>query len=250
MINQEIVDLTHNGVCAIGMLTVPLSVWNKDPRAHPFQVVGSGFLVRDTIVMTNRHVIRDLLLLAEASYIPDEQLFISFIAPHGGRHILNTVRMIREGLEIEIEGVDIAFIEFQREPVEHFEMIHPLLVLESGELMVTEEVFLCGYPYGNLLLEKDDEVYRWGPVIQQGYISGLSPFSKTVEHDEILLDVRTAEGMSGSPICRVDTGEVIGIHYAGVRDSTRITTTAYGIPLNQDKVERWLDYWSTLVTIE
>ncbi len=243
MIDQAIVDRTHNGVCAVGMLTVPLTVWNKDPHAHPFQVVGSGFLVRDTTAITNRHVIHDLLDLAEASYIPDEQLFISFIAPFGGRRVLNTVRMIRQGLEIEVGDVDIAFIEFQRNPADHFEMIHPLPILESGELRVTEEVFLCGYPYGNLLLEKEDEVYRWGPVIQQGYISGLSPFSKTDDPDEILLDVRTAKGMSGSPICRVDSGDVIGIHYAGVRDATRITTTAYGIPLNQDSVQRWLAEW-------
>jgi S1-C subfamily serine protease len=77
--------------------------------------------------------------------------------------------------------------------------------------------------------------FRWGPVVQQGYISAISPFDSSEIPEEILLDVRTAKGMSGAPVFRPHNGEVIGIHYAVIE-----ATTAFGIPLTQGMVESGL----------
>jgi S1-C subfamily serine protease len=235
-----LVDRIHNSVCAIGYLPIPLKEWKAKAASHPFKVVGSGFLVRATTVMTNRHVIRDLLVAAEADYIPDDQLFISFIAPIGHGKVLNTVRMVRRRVGILGTDADIGFIEFKREPAEHFEHIHPLAIDETGELQVTEEVYVCGYPHGNRLMEKDGEIYRLGPVMQHGYISGLSPFGRATHPDEILLDVRTARGMSGSPVFRPGTGAVIGIHNEAIGSSVGVSTTAFAIPLRRAPVIDWL----------
>lgn len=49
--------------------------------------------------------------------------------------------------------------------------------------------------------------------------------------EEILLDVRTAGGMSGAPIFRLETGDVTGVHYAGIE-----ATTTFGIPVTSDMV--------------
>ena len=53
--------------------------------------------------------------------------------------------------------------------------------------------------------------------------------------DEILLDVRTAGGMSGTPIFRPSSGEVIGIHHSGWE-----TTTALGQSIYRDRLASWL----------
>ena len=70
---------------------------------------------------------------------------------------------------------------------------------------------------------------RW---YMEGHISAVSPFDTTGVPDEILLDVRTAPGMSGAPIFRPASGRVIGVHYAGIE-----ATTAFGIPLSNAIVE-------------
>lgn len=109
-----------------------------------FKVVGTGFLVRDTTVITNGHVINDLRTEQGKEHIPDAQLFLSFVVPR------------RNG------PLGIAF----------------------------------GYPHGSSLSEKDGRL-RWGPVLQQGWVSGVSPYEGSGAVDEILLNLRAEEGMSG-----------------------------------------------------
>src|SRR3990172_11165111 len=240
MLSQDLLDRLHNGVCAIGYLPIPLKQWEKQAANHPFNVIGSGFLVRDTTIMTNRHVIRDLVEAADADYIPADQLFVSFIESISDRRVLNTVRMVRRRVGVHGTNADVGFIEFKREPAEQFSKIAPLAIDESGHLRVTEEVYVCGYPHGNRLMEKDGEIYRLGPVMQHGYISGLSPFGRATHPDEILLDVRTARGMSGSPVFRPGTGAVIGIHNEAIGSSVGVSTTAFAIPLRRAPVIDWL----------
>ena len=92
------------------------------------------------------------------------------------------------------------------------------------------------------MLKRGHKIYRWGPVFQQGSISAISPFDGTLEPDEILLDVRTAGGMSGAPIFRPSNAEVIGIHYAGWE-----ATTALGIPLTQIEVNTWIAQYDEIL---
>jgi len=56
MIGQDILYKVRNGICAIGYLSVERSKYLQDPTFPYFKVVGTGFLVRDTTIMTNRHV--------------------------------------------------------------------------------------------------------------------------------------------------------------------------------------------------
>jgi hypothetical protein len=134
-----------------------------------------------------------------------------------------------------LDNPDIGFVEFHIVHEKHFENIHPLSLASKFDFKLTEEVAICGYPYGTAMLKRDTKIYRWGPVIQQGSISAISPFDGAVNPDEILLDIRTADGMSGAPIFRPSSGEVIGIHYAGWE-----ATTALGLPLTQSNVDNWL----------
>jgi len=121
--------------------------------------------------------------------------------------------------------------------------IEPVLIVDKWDLKVTEEVAVCGYPYGNSMLEQDGKVYRWGPVIQQGHVSALSPFDNAAMPSEILLDVRTAAGMSGAPIFRPGSGQVVGIHHSGIK-----ATTAFGLPLTRTMIKSWLSQYDQIKT--
>jgi len=235
MIKPEIVTRVRNGVCAVGYLSVPLEEYLQNTQSPFFQVIGTGFLVRETTVITNRHVIEGLIEEQANFGFPSSQFFLSFVAPFGTPDLQVTVRMIQHFAALADVSLDVGFLEFNLVHKEHFRNISPLDITTSLELNVTEEVAVCGYPYGDEMLKKNAKIYRWGPVIQRGSISAISPFDTTEAPDEILLDVRTAEGMSGAPIFRPSNGEVIGIHHSGWE-----ATTALGLPLTRDKVSAWL----------
>ncbi len=238
MIEPDVISRVRNGVCAVGFLTLPLDQYLQNTGSPYFQVVGTGFLVRTTTVMTNRHVVEGLLD-EQANYgFPSSQFFLSFIAPSQTGELQIIVRMVRHLAALSNPSLDVGFAEFEIVHEEHFREIAPLDVAASIELKVTEEIGVCGYPYGTAMLKKDNQIYRWGPVVQQGFISSLSPFDTVSEPDEILLDVRTAEGMSGAPIFRPSTGEVIGIHHSGWE-----ATTGLGLPLTSKKVTEWLELY-------
>ena len=245
MLSPDIVRTVHNAVCAVGVLPVPLEEWLRRPLEYPLEVEGSGFLLRPDTVITNRHVLDNAIARAELLDAPKTQLFVSFIAP--SRSKIGTLRMIRQTLIPEGGKVDVALLQIKSDPPAHFEDILPLQVADSRTVVVSEDVFVCGYPYGNILLQPEGRPYRFGPVIQQGHISGLSPFAGAEAPQEILLDVRTANGMSGSPVIRSPTGEVIGIHYEAMMDRTAITTTSFAIPLDHSRSAHWLAEFDALL---
>jgi len=243
MTTTALLDTIQNGVCAVGYLPLPLVEWRKASARLPFQVVGTGFLIRDTVVMTNKHVIDLLSAQSADAEIPEEQLFLSFIIPKAEQNVLNVVRMIRRTQNLQGVPLDVAFIEFKRDPADQFRTVEPLQIVRTWDVSVGQPVCVCGYPYGNKLLEKDGKVERWGPVVQYGHVSALSPFRKVGFPDEILLDVRTSTGMSGSPVFRSDTGEVIGIHHEAAHDHLGVTTTSFALPLRRDLLDQWLQEW-------
>jgi hypothetical protein len=60
-IDSTTLQKIRNGVCAIGYLTVPLFDYVKDDELPGMlKVVGTGFLVRETTVITCAHVLDDL----------------------------------------------------------------------------------------------------------------------------------------------------------------------------------------------
>ena len=235
MIDSDVLSRVRNAVCAVGYLSVPLLEYQRKVQSPFFQVVGTGFLVRNTTAITNRHVIDGLVDEQARLGFPSSQLFLSFVVPDpiGGLRI--TVRMIRHYGLLSNEEIDVGFVEFAIVHELHFEGIAPLEVVDTLDLRVSEEIAVYGYPYGTAMLRKDGRIYRWGPVVQQGWISGISPFETSTSPDEILLDVRTADGMSGSPIFRPSTGKVIGIHHSGWE-----ATTALGQPVNCALLGEWL----------
>jgi len=161
-----------------------------------------------------------------------------FVTIGAGGRLRPILRMIRSTFTSDNVNLDVAFIQFQRKPEEHFQSIEPLPLDKRYTLRVTEKIAVCGYPYGEAMLQRGGKVYRWGPVVQSGHVSAVSPFDGVPEPylpTEVLLDVRIAGGMSGAPIMRPSDGTVVGIVH-----STWEATTALGLPLTEAVVDQWL----------
>ena len=238
MIERQVLSRITHGICPVGYLTIPLERYNEDTAQPYFKVVGTGFLVRPTVVMTNRHVIEGLAEKQADLGFPHEQQTLLFVTIGEGSHLRPVVRMIRSTFTADNQALDVGFIAFMREPPDHFQGIEPLTFDDDYSLRVTEEIAVCGYPYGEAMLQRGRRVYRWGPVVQQGHVSAVSPFDGVPEGflpTELLLDVRIAPGMSGGPIMRPADGQVVGIMH-----STWESTTALGLPLTREVVEQWL----------
>lgn len=246
MLDIKTISNFRNGVCAIGLLPVPIKEFAQDPLSYPPDVVGTGFLVAENYVLTNSHVLEKLRKeQGKNDGIPDEQLVVDFTPWRGRNHLVTTLRMVRNPREISSSSLDVALIEIQPSPTEQFRGVPPLKIQTDWDVVVTEKVFAVGYPFGSVLLERKPEVRRFGPVIQQGYISAIAPFDRVSRPTEILLDLQAARGMSGSPIISYRTGCVIGILYEIYEEYDILgrqfrTTTAFGIPLAEKLVESWI----------
>ena len=243
VIESAVLDEVRNGICAVGYLTVPLKTYLEN-AARPFlKVVGTGFLVRNTTVITNRHVIEGLAEAQANLGFPDDQQMLLFVALQG-KQLQPTIRMVRYTCTADNPGFDFGFIEFQRRPEEHFARIRPLMCDKEYTVQVSEPIAVCGYPYGEAMLQRSGKVYRWGPVVQRGHVSAVSPFDRVTGDripDEVLLDVRIAGGMSGAPIFRPSDGCVIGIVH-----SSWEATTALGLPLTRPVLDEWLAHYDSI----
>jgi V8-like Glu-specific endopeptidase len=235
LIAPETLFELRNGVCAVGYLTVPLAEYMKDPANPYFKVVGTGFLIRPTTVLTNRHVLEGLLEAQADNGFPDTQRVLLFVCPgeeaewqvafsgvYGFGYPTNT-------------KLDVALIDLAPDAAPQLEAVKPLPIREEEPITIGDPVVVSGYPYGHAMLHKNGKVYRWGPVIQRGYVSAISPYDTAKSPDELLLDVRIAGGMSGAPVFRPTDGTVIGILHSGWE-----ATTALALPLSRAVIEQWL----------
>jgi hypothetical protein len=140
---------------------------------------------------------------------------------------------------------DIAVCRFDRgeDDYEDFRTnVKRLSILESvEELGLGEPVGVVGFPFGtDLHVDKRKDakkLVRMGPLLQHGFISGFQPWQKSIGIKEILLDVRAIGGMSGSPVFRQKTGQVIGVLWGGEPMGGVISRA---VPIDWVRVSTWL----------
>lgn len=245
MIEQQMVARLRGATCAVGYL-------QGTPHAYAsardvFAVLGTGFLVRETTVMTNRHVLQRLHEIQSQKGFDNSRRCLSFVRPGkgSGGDLKEALLTAKSHGFVENPELDIGFIEIARPSGEEFQDWIPLKITESICISTGMPVGLMGYPYGRDLLNVRDtsgqrRLERWGPVLNQGYVSSVAPLDGVSIVDGFTLDVRCAKGMSGSPIFKADDGIVVGLFHMGTTDGVLDHEIGYGIPIFADQVDAFL----------
>lgn len=243
MIDPEVIKQIKNAVCAIGYFTeepraVFRQVQENGGQVHfgrlPKQIIGTGFLVSDTVVLSNRHVIEVL----RKTGTPINWWFLSFIVPTDEGWSERSF-WVKKAVMTSWKRLDFALIGFNiGEDKERAEGLASVRCGALSSISVGRPIALCGYLHGDDLLSISEVgVYRFGPVFHQGFISALAPYDaiKSQQVVSFLTDVGSGFGFSGSPVFLPDDGSVIGLHFAGVEG-------LYGIalPVDEKRVAGWL----------
>ena len=171
MIKNAILNRVRAGICGVGYLTVRLQ--EIDPIRPFFEVVGTGFLIRRNTVMTNRHVLEGIMQRQMKMGFPDKQKCLMFVYPTGSHMWLASYVPFGSSRFLTHEDLDIGFIKFDRSTHSGSRECRPLALGDLSRVAVSLPIAVCGYPHGTLMLHKeaDGMAYRYGPVLQQGYVS-------------------------------------------------------------------------------
>ncbi len=231
MIDIQTYRTIRQSTCAV--VKSDIQLWDRDPTERKpdrvtYEIVGTGFVFHEDLVITNRHVFEGLL------GVPNDRVAVMFVnydsaakdinitlmkthyrvvlsdSPSwpGGKKYLNT--------DIALYQLDLSETDKRRS----FLKLHPALPLgQKDDIQIGASIGLCGYLYGNELSldPQDPSAWRISPLLHQGYISGVAPFDNVDDWPIklFLTNITNGGGFSGSPIF-LPNGNVIGIHCAGL----------------------------------
>ncbi len=211
--------------------------------------------MRSDTIVTNRHVAVAIINRMRELKLPAEhaQARFAYLNDLGQQVVYCPLRNCNI---IANSDVDLAITDFERsdehDPPDFVKSVKRLSILENvADLRLGEDIGAMGYAYGNALhvdpkSDKPDALTRFGPLLQQGHISGFQPWEQTSLIADLLLDIRSIGGMSGSPVFRRKTGHVIGVIYGGIQtkisDDISVThaVLARAVPLDWVRLSTFL----------
>jgi endonuclease G len=187
--------------------------------------VGTGWLIAEDVLVTNRHVARRFaqrngegftFAMGERDRIRADVDFLQEIDSD------TTLSFeLKEVLHIEdVGGPDIAFFAVNADG-DDGELAAPIKLAE--QVAVTSDAAVIGYPaYDSRIPEPD----LMGEIFDKVYNKKrLAPGAVTVVNDDkILHNCSTLGGNSGSAVVNFTTGEVLGLHFSGT-----FLTTNYAV---------------------
>jgi S1-C subfamily serine protease len=201
-------------------------------------IIGTGFIIRETgVIVTNNHVLDAIQTLPRLKSRPGEWpahviVFQDYPGEGMGQMPLEIEGLGRISVNRPLGSVDygpktpdigVIFVKMKGLPAAP---ISPTLALEEGD-----EILTAGFPMGTTTLRAPGWMHQFGPVVQKGIISAILPFPCDSPH-QILIQIATQGGASGSPIINPLTGEVCAILFAGLPERDLIRDIATGKPLN------------------
>jgi len=190
------------------------------PGTHPFEFVfGTGFIVADSVIATNRHV-------AECfdTYPDGKVVAIVFVRrPNGMVMVLLDVtnaviieNIVQPKIYYGPDRPDVALVSVACTGLLPLAVKLNVDCAAEGEAIAT-----AGFPMGHHLLHLEGQFDHVSPTLQGGIVSAVLPFpDPTVTHG-YLINVMVQGGASGSPVFLQETGEVIGAVYASRLDINR-----------------------------
>lgn len=218
MIDKDAFAALRLRTCAIGVLKVSVEDYVKDPGDPKFMIFGTGFLIGSLLVMTNRHVIASLNAYLEKESLPKDRRHVAFLSADGDQ-VRQRFHEFEKMMVITDPHLDVGLISFRATADDPIRTLSPVEVLKHFEYEVGDPIAVYGYAFGQDLLKREsgeqERIYRFGPILQRGHISAIAPFDHAQYIERVLLDVRTARGMSGSPVFDPRTGLVLALHNSG-----------------------------------
>jgi len=208
---------------------------------HDF--VGTGWLIDDEIVATNRHVAN---LFAVATNAGDYE----FRAGRSGEMLEARLDFVRQhetrNIHRQATVIDILFISGPREPDFAFLRVKghdglPPLELRTKGVERNLPVAAIGYP----AWDGDRNDPGWMDDLFGGVykVKRFSPgFITNVEDGGILLhgDYTSLGGNSGSAVCGLEDGKVVGLHFAGVFRETNYMVAADVVESARRELKTWV----------
>jgi len=238
MLNHKAISELQLSVCALGLRRVDAEQHKVEPIAPHFEIIGTGFAISPELVITNRHVLESVKAkLSCGAYEPDSFLaqFITLKPDGWSVHFCNVGDVgLCNSLEEDVGLLHVPGLASLGERTVKFGI--------PEKLNLGEGLAILGYADGSILHQPsygkvfDEDLYRFGPVLQQGYLSAIAPAFGCGVVTRLLLDIRTTNGLSGSPVFSPNTGEVIGIHFASNK-----TTTAFAVPLDTVRIQAYIN---------
>jgi hypothetical protein len=260
-ITMRPIEYVTTATCAISVYTggdgaLYRHLESSGTPAPVTKVVGTGFLIAPHLVVTNRHVMNRWITEGPQA----GTRLVEFLTPtEDGKKMLTRIVcpwfFFIDGKTVGSENdfdSDIAVLDLSASPVfpGWFDEIHrPVAAVPvSTELEVGAPIVTVGYPFGNDLLFPGTAQERFGPIATVGFIAAQAPYGPATiaETNYLIGDLKTAWGMSGSPVF-FPNGRLLGMHWGGtlrVRESGQLEEKlaphgfAYILPLPQETIER------------
>ncbi len=223
-------------ISSVGRIELP------DMPSVPFG--GTGFVVGENLLMTNRHVAE----LFARGLGPD----VSFRSGQSAGVDFGRERGQGEGTVLKVDDVlmihpywDMALLEVSGLPAEH----QPLeLAGEEPEAYVGDEVVIIGYPAfdprNDMELQRRifDGVFNVkrlqpGKVMGRGEITSYGSPVDALKHD-----ASTLGGNSGSLVLHVGTGQVLALHFAGRYLEANFAVPAFELARDRRVAERRIHF--------
>jgi len=192
------------------------AVGRIDLQGSRLDWVGTGWLVHDSILVTNRHVANEFAMRKGQGF----SFRMGNDGPVGAsvdflQEIANpqslVFKLIRP-LHIEEEpGPDVSFFEVEVSAGDA-RLAKPIAL--AGQAVTTENVATIGYPaYDSRIPEPDLMEHIFGNTYNK---KRLAPGGVTrVEQTRVLHDCTTLGGNSGSVVVDLDSGNALGLHFSG-----------------------------------
>ena len=210
------------------------AVGRVDLQGGPLDWIGTGWLVSEAIIVTNRHVANEFAVRKGQGLtfrIADNgpmTASVDFLQEIDNPKTL-TFKLTRPLLIQEAPGPDVAF--FEVEPTSGSNNLARAIVL-SNDPRETESAATIGYPaYDSRIPEPDLMEQIYGGIYNK---KRIAPGALTrVEDTQVWHNCTTLGGNSGSVLLDLTRGEAIGLHFSG-----SFLTTNYAV--RSDVVKRLL----------